>query len=89
MTTIQMPAFTGLGPLSLEAAMTKLVESCGYHTTAYTLIVGEEQAGLAIRLMAVMPRLGCAIDDTLGSIAWKLAVVSPTMEVFCVECAGA
>jgi len=66
-----------LGTTSLETALawSKLEYPC-----SYLLVVSEAQAGSALRLASIFPRITVSCDSLNGT-EWKLACLTPTLKI--------
>jgi hypothetical protein len=78
-----------LSVTSLEGAYSRLVGEAEGALCAVTLVVQKSQAGLALRLSAMFPRINVALDpEMIGTLEWKLIALTPAMFGWCLHSTG-
>lgn len=85
---IKFPYSIDLGPCAIEHACSLVIEKTGHFMNGYTLFVHSVQIGLVLKMMATMPRVGVQLDDSLRPTEWKLAGITPQMQIIVVHSEG-
>ncbi len=78
-----------LGIVAIETGCAEITKRTGHYMNGYTLFVNSELVHLALKLMAVCPRIGVVLDDKMSKHAWKLVAITPNMHIVGVENEGA